>query len=46
MGKTYGIVLLDDIDLNKLSAKSKYISKYDLIDYTIKHDGGGYLVKY
>ena len=25
------IVLLDDIDLNKLSAKGKYISKYDLM---------------
>ena len=36
------IVLLDDIDLNKLSAKGKYISKYDLIDYTIKYDGGGF----
>ena len=36
------IVLLDDIDLNKLSAKGKCISKYDLIDYTIKYDGGGF----
>ena len=36
------IVLLDDIDLNKLSTKGKYISKYDLIDYTIKYDGGGF----
>ena len=38
------IVLLDDIDLNKLSTKGKYISKYDLIDYTIKYDGGGFLL--
>ena len=36
------IVLLDDIDLNKLSTKGKYISEYDLIDYTIKYDGGGF----
>ena len=36
------IVLLDDIDLNKLSIKGKYISKYDLIDYTIRYDGGGF----
>ena len=36
------IVLLDDIDLNKLSTKGKCISKYDLIDYTIKYDGGGF----
>ena len=36
------IVLLDVIDLNKLSTKGKYISKYDLIDYTIKYDGGGF----
>ena len=34
------IVLLDDIDLNKLSIKGKYISKYDLIDYTVRYDGG------
>ena len=36
------IVLLDDIDSNKISIKGKYISKYDLIDYTIKYDGGGF----
>ena len=36
------IVLLDDIDLSKLSTKGKYISRYDLIDYTIKYDGGGF----
>ena len=34
--------MLDDIDLNKLSTKGKYIPKYDLIDYTIKYDGGGF----
>ena len=36
------IVLLDDIDLNKLSTKGKYIYKYDVIDYTIKYDGAGF----
>ena len=36
------IVLLDDIDLNKLSIKGKYVSKYDLIDYTVRYDGGGF----
>ena len=36
------IVLLDDIDLNKLSTEGKYISRYDLIDYTIKYDRGGF----
>ena len=36
------IILLDDIDLNKLSIKGKYISKYDLIDYTVRCDGGGF----
>ena len=36
------IVLLDDIDLDKLSTKGKYISKYDLIDYTVRYDGGGF----
>ena len=40
MGKK--IVLLDDIDLNNLTTKGKYISKYDLIDYTIKYVGGGF----
>ena len=39
--KSTEIVLLDDIDLNKLSIKGKYISKYDLIDYTVRYDGGG-----
>ena len=36
------IVLLNAIDLNKLSIKGKYISKYDLIDYTVRYDGGGF----
>ena len=36
------IVLLDDIGLNKLSIKGKYISKYDLIDYTVRYDCGGF----
>ena len=36
------IVLLDDIDLNKLSIKGKCISKYDLIDYTVRYDGGSF----
>ena len=33
---------LDDGNLNKLSVKSKYILKYDLIDFAIKYDGGGF----
>ena len=36
------IVLLNDTDLNKLSTKGMYISKYDLIDYTMKYHGGGF----
>ena len=36
------IILFDDIDLNKLSIKGKYISKYDLIDYTVRYDGRGF----
>ena len=36
------IVLLDDINLNKLSTKGKYISKHDLIDYIVRYDGGGF----
>ena len=43
MGKTYiEIVELNDVILNKLSVKGKYILKYDLTDYTIKYDGGGF----
>ena len=40
--KPMEIVFLDDINLNKLSTKGKYISKYDLIDYTVRYDGGGF----
>ena len=40
--KPIEIILLDDIDLNKLSIKGKYISNYDLIDYTVRYDGGGF----
>ena len=40
--KPIKIVQLDDVILNKLSVKGKYIPKYDLIDYTIKYDGGGF----
>ena len=36
------IVLFNGIDLNKLSTKGKCISKYDLIDYTLRYDGGGF----
>ena len=38
--KPIEIVEIDGVILNKLSVKSKYIPKYDLIDYTIKYDGG------
>ena len=41
--KPIEIILLDDIDLNKLSIKGKYISNYDLIDYTVRYDGGFWL---
>ena len=40
--KPIEIVELDDVILNKLSVKGKYILKYDLIDYTIRYDGGGF----
>ena len=40
--KPIEIISLDDIDLNKLSIKGKYISNYDLIDYTVRYDGGGF----
>ena len=36
-------VRLNDVILNKLSVKSKYILKYDLTDYTIKYNSFGYL---
>ena len=43
MGKTYiEIVKPNDVILNKLSVKGKYILKYDLTDYTIKYDDGGF----
>ena len=32
------MVLPDDIYLNKFSTKGKYISRYGVIDYTIKYD--------
>ena len=40
--KPIEIVELDDVNLNKLSVKGKYVLKYDLIDYAIKYDGGGF----
>ena len=40
--KPIEIVELDNVILNKLSVKGKYILKYDLIDYAIKYDGGGF----
>ena len=40
--KPIEIVELDDVILNKLNIKSEYIPKYDLIDYTIKYDGGSF----
>ena len=36
------IVRLNNVILNKLSVKSKYILKYDLTDYTIKYNGAGF----
>ena len=40
--KPIEIVELDDVNLNKLSVKGKYILKYDLIDYAVKYNGGGF----
>ena len=40
--KPIEVVELDDVILNKLSVKGKYILKYDLIDYAIKYDGGDF----
>ena len=40
--KPIEIVELDDVNLNRLSVKGKYILKYDLIDYAIKYNGGGF----
>ena len=40
--KPIEILELDDVNLNKLSVKGKYILKYDLIDYAIKCDCGAF----
>ena len=40
--KPIEIVEIDDVILNKLSVKGKFILKYDLIDYTIKYDGSSF----
>ena len=40
--ETIEIVELDDVILNKLRVKGKCILKYDLIDYAIKYDSGGF----
>ena len=36
------IVKINDVVLNKLNVKGKYVLKYDLTDYAIKYDGGGF----
>ena len=36
------IVGINDVFLNKLNVKGKYVLKYDLTDYAIKYDGGGF----
>ena len=36
------IIRLNDVILNKLSVKSKYILIYDLTDYTMKYNGAGF----
>ena len=36
------IVEINDVVLNKLNVKSKYVLKYDLTHYTINYDGGGF----
>ena len=33
---------INDVVLNKLNVKDKYVPKYDLTDYAIKYDGGGF----
>ena len=33
---------INDVLLNKLNIKGKYLLKYDLTDYAIKYDGGGF----
>ena len=40
--KPIEIVELDDVILNKLTVKGKYILKYDHINYPIKYNGGGF----
>ena len=36
------IITLDDVDLNKIDVKSKYIPKYDITDYAIEYNGSGF----
>ena len=36
------IVEINDVVLNKLNVKGKYVLKYDLTDYDIKNDRGGF----
>ena len=36
------IVGINDVVLNKLNVKGKYVLKYDLTGYAIKYDGGGF----
>ena len=36
------IVGINDVVLNKLNVEGKYVLKYDLTDYAIKYDGGGF----
>ena len=36
------IVGINDVVLHKLNVKGKYVLKYDLTDYAIKYDGGGF----
>ena len=36
------VVGINDVVSNKLNVKGKYVLKYDLTDYAIKYDGGGF----
>ena len=36
------IVGINDVVLNKLNVKGKYVPKCDLTDYAIKYDSGGF----
>ena len=36
------IVGINDVVLDKLNVKGKYVPKYNLTDYSIKYDGGGF----